>query len=227
MSVALSPDGKRVATSVLDPASHTFDIWLYDTSRPRPVRFTFEGSRTYLPAIWSPDGASIVFASRRNSKYGLYRKAADLSGGEELLYSNEFSVRPATWSRDGAAILCVFGDGSSSYGRGLFSVPLTGERKPVAVAQLPTSTDAPQISFDGRSLAYSSIESSRAEIYVVTYPEGAGKVQVSVNGGMQARWRRDGKEIYYIAPDGRLMAVEIKTSGTTIQAGRVEPLFAV
>jgi len=107
----------------------------------------------------------------------------------------------------------------------MFALPLTGERKPVRVGPEGTLPESPRLSPDGRSVAYISLESTRPEVYVMSYPEAAGKVQVSVAGGMQPRWRGDGKEIFYIAPDGKLMAAEVKTKGSTVEVGRIQTLF--
>jgi hypothetical protein len=84
---------------------------------------------------------------------------------------------------------------------------------------------SPRFSPDGRWIAYGSIESRRAEIYVVPYSGLGGKLQISANGGVQARWRSDGKEIFYISPDGRLTAVEVKANAASLEVGRVQPFF--
>jgi Tol biopolymer transport system component len=223
-SVMLSPDGKRVATSVLDPTGHAFDLWLYDIARDLRTRFTFSASRSYLPAVWSPDGSSIAFAAYRDGKSAVFRKAKDLSGSDELLCDDP-AMYPTSWSPDGKTILMVKTTGGNAADSGIFALPLSGDRKPVAIAPAAVAPIAPRFSPDGRWIAYGSIESRRAEIYVVPYSGLGGKLQISANGGVQARWRSDGKEIFYISPDGRLTAVEVKANAAFLEVGRVQPLF--
>jgi Tol biopolymer transport system component len=220
-NVMLSPDGKRALVCLFDANSRTFDLWLYDVARGRRTRFTFENSRTILPGIWSPDGSAIAYEVFRNGKYGLYRKAADLSGSEETLLIESHAPFPTGWTPDGKTI--VYGIAGSA-GNTLFGLALAGDRKPFPV--LPGATQPSGVGFspDGRWLAYTSFE-QRPEIYVVPYPGPGGKVQISANGGYQNRWRSDGKEVFYVGLDGKLMAAEIKTSGASLEVGRIEPLF--
>ena len=225
LSVMLSPDGKRAASSVLDPTGHAFDLWLYDIARDLRTRFTFHASRSYLPAVWSPDGSSIAFATYRDGKSAVFRKATDLSGSEELLCDDP-AMYPTSWSSDGKTILMVKTTGGNAADNGIFALHLSGDRKPVAIAPAAVAPDSPRFSPDGRWIAYGSIESQRAEIYVVPYSGLGGKLQISANGGTQARWRSDGKEIFYISPDGRLMAVQVKANTASLEVGRVQPLFA-
>ena len=220
VGVELSPDRKNVATSVLDPVSRTFDLWLYGVPKAVRTRFTFNASRNYPHAIWSPDGASMVFDSNRDGKFGLYRKASNLSGSEELLYTDEVLVVPTGWSpmRD----LILYNRG----GQRIYALPLSGERKPFQILPDAVAPVAAQFSPDGRWIVYGSGESQRTEIYIAPFPGPGGKVQVSTTGGLQPRWRSDGKEISYVAPDGRLMAVEVKVNGSSVEAGRAQPLFS-
>jgi serine/threonine protein kinase/Tol biopolymer transport system component len=222
MSVALSMDGKRAATSVLDPATHSYDIWLYDVGRDRPIRFTFDRSRGFMPAIWSPDGSRLAFVwPDRQGTFGLYRKAADLSGKEELLHTEKFAMLPINWPSGGQEIF--LGGWGIDNRNAILAVPLVGGSNAVRV--VTDNITSPRISPNGRSMVYSSFESSRSEVYVRSYPEGAGKIQVSVNGGMQPRWSRDGTEIFYIAPDGTLTAAEVTARGSKVEIGAVRPLF--
>ena len=223
LSVALSPDGKRAATSILDPATHSFDIWLYDTGRDRPTRFTFDRSRGFMPAIWSPDGSSLAFSlAREGDVFCLYRKATDRSGKEELLHTEKFAMLPINWPSAGDEI--YLGGWGIDTRNTIVAVPATGQSRS-ARRVLADNILSPRISPNGTSVVYASFESSRSEVYVSSYPEGGGKLQVSIDGGMQPRWSRDGKEVFYIAPDGTLTAVEIGTSGSKIEIGRVRPLF--
>jgi serine/threonine protein kinase/Tol biopolymer transport system component len=223
MSVALSPDGNRAAVSVLDSATHSYDIWLYDTGRDRPTRFTFDRSRGFMPALWSPDGSAVAFTQIGDGgKFALYRKPADLSGKEELLHTEKFALLPINWPAGGEEIyLGGFGIDNRNT---IVAVPAKGESKSVRRV-VTDNIISPRISPNGRLVVYASFESSHSEVYVRGYPEGGGKLQISINGGMQPRWSRDGKEVFYIAPDGTLTAAEVGTSGSKIEIGRVQPLF--
>ena len=223
-NLTLSPDGKRAIVSLFDANSRTFDLWLYDIARGLRTRFTFENSRTIQPVIWSPDGSAIVFEAFRNGKYGLYRKAADLSGGEELLLTDSSAPLPTGWTPDGKTV--VYGTGGIGAATNVFGLPLAGDRKPFPMLPGTILPNGARISPDGRWLAYFSFDSQRGEVYAVPYPGPGGKVQISANGGTQPRWRSDGKEIFYIGPDGRLMAAEIKANTASLEVGRVEPLFS-
>jgi hypothetical protein len=105
---------------------------------------------------------------------------------------------------------------------------MDGDRKPFPVVQTNFEERDGQFSPDGKWIAYGSNESGRFEIYLQPFPGPGGQAQVSTNGGAQVRWRRDGKELFYIALDGRLMAVPIRLASTTqaIEAGSPIPLFA-
>jgi Tol biopolymer transport system component len=222
-NIALSPDGKRAIVSLFDANARTFDLWLYDIARGLRTRFTFENSRTIQPVIWSPDGSAIIFEAFRNGKYGLYRKAADLSGGEELILTDSRAPFPTGWTPDGGTIL--YGTGGTGSATNVFGLPLTGDRKPFPILPGTILPNGARFSPDGRWLAYYSFDSQRPEVYAVPYPGPGGKVQISVNGGTQNRWSSDGREIFYIGLDGRLMAAEVKANTVSLEVGRVEPLF--
>jgi Tol biopolymer transport system component len=213
----LSPDGRSAVADIVDPATNTGDLWLYDVARALRKRFTFDNGGTFSLAAWSPDGTAIVFDSLTNGKYGLYRKPSNLSGGAQLLYAGEARILPTSWSPDGKLILAVEPPGR------ILTIP-SADPKPSLVATINTPS-FPRFSTDGRWMAYSSLDSGRSEIYVVPFPGPGGKVQVSSAGGTQPRWRRDGKEIFYVAPDGRLTAAEITFNGGSLEVGRVQPLF--
>jgi Tol biopolymer transport system component len=223
-NVMLSPDGKRALVCQLDPGTRTFDLWLYDVARGLRTRFTFENARTIMPAVWSPDGSVIAFEAFRGGKYGLYRKAADLSGSEELLDTATLAPFPYDWSPDGKVI--TYGSGGQGAGNSVMGLSLTGDRKSFRMLAGTILPNGARFSPDGRWLAYTSFESQRPEVYAVPYPGPGGKVQISTNGGAQTRWRSDGKEVFYIGLDGRLMAADVKASGASLEVGRIEPLFA-
>jgi dipeptidyl aminopeptidase/acylaminoacyl peptidase len=209
--LALSPDGKRVAASEMDQAGKD-DIWLLD-ARGVHTRFTFDGQSTR--PTWSPDGTRLVFYSLRGGSSNVYQKNSSGSGNEELLSK---SASPEDWSPDGRYLLYSFLD-PKNHNRDLWVLADPAEppenHKPVPYIQTPFDKRQAQFSPDGRWIAYASDESGpgQYQIYVQSFPAGAGKFQVSTGaGGTQPRWRRDGKEIFYLAADGKLMAVEAQTA---------------
>jgi dipeptidyl aminopeptidase/acylaminoacyl peptidase len=191
------------------------------------TRFTFPPLQGLTP-VWSPDGARIVF----NSGGDLYRKDASGGGQEELLLRNKGSIRPSDWSRDGRYLLYTETDTKTradlwilpdSMGKSVGSTPVPFLRSDFNECQ-------GQFSPDGRWIAYVSDESGQFEVYVRPFPSAAGKTKVSNNGGREPRWRRDGKELFYVEPDRlmyRLMAAPVRLgSAPVFEADAPEPLFA-
>jgi hypothetical protein len=221
-NLALAPDGGRVAIGRV--VQGNVDVWLIDGGRGVPTRFTFDAVVDNA-AVWSPDGSQVVFRSSRNGVHDLFVKAASGTADEQPLLVNSQSKGPLDWSQDGRFLL--YGTQDAKTASDLWVLPMTGERKPFAVLQSSFNEMEGQFSPDGRWLAYASDESGRYEIYVRTFPEASGKWLVSVAGGVEPRWRRDGRELYYVAPDTRLMAVPIRPAPDThaFDSGSPVPLF--
>ncbi|HYT31056.1 MAG TPA: hypothetical protein VEO37_00560, partial [Thermoanaerobaculia bacterium] len=218
---ALSPDGKRVAVERRDSQTGTDDIWLVDLARSALLRFTF-GPFNQTHPVWSPDGSRIVFASDRDGASNLHQKASSGAGSEELLLASDSAKSSTDWSLDGRFI--AYENQDPKTGSDLWVLPLFADRKPIPFLQTEFNEGQGQFSPDGRWLAYFSDESGRREIYVQAFPASGGKWQISTTGGMFPRWRRDGKELFYIAADRKLMAVEVQTD-PTLQADRPRALF--
>jgi Tol biopolymer transport system component/predicted Ser/Thr protein kinase len=212
----LSPDGKRVATSRGQAGST--DIWIEEGARTS--RFTF-GRGSNVWTIWSPDGRRVVFSSVRKGAQDLYEKPADGSGSEELLIASADNKQPNSWSPDGRVILYHSGQNNGD----LMVLPLTGDRKPYAFLSTPFNEQNGVFSPDGKWVAYQSNESGRDEIYVRPFPGPGGQWQVSTGGGSMPRWRADGKELYYLAPDLKIMAAAITVQGASLAPGTPEALF--
>jgi Tol biopolymer transport system component len=218
----LSPDGKRASFSIIDQAGKGRDIWFYDLARGLRTRFTF-GPETALTSIWSPDGSRIVFNINRKGHFDLYQKSSSGAGTEEVLLEDNLDKIPFSWSPDGRFILYRAGAGQT--GRGLFLLPLSGDHKPVRFLNTKFEEGFGQFSPDGRWVAYRSDESGRSEVYVAPFPGPGGKWQISTAGGTLPRWRRDGTEIFYLAPDDTMMAATVDGKGATFEVHAVKPLF--
>ena len=206
-----------------DSSGRNRDIWILELARGVLSRFTFDSGNDFLP-IWSPDGSRIAFGSDRGGgASSLYQKPSDGSGAEELLFkSTTENAAPYNWSPDGRFIIHRY------MANGFFNsgvLPLTSDRKPQLYQQVSFTQTLRDVSADGRWVVYQSNESGRFEVFVQTFPTPGGKWQVSNSGGIHPRWRDDGKEIFYYAADGQLMAVPIGAGDKALQIGAPAPLF--
>ncbi len=216
----LAPDGARVA---LDrTVNGNEDLWLVESARGAPTRFTFEPGRDSSP-IWSPDGSRIVFASNRKGGMDLYQKLSNGAGTEEPLLEIPANQWPVDWSPDGRSLLYRHND----RGFDLWVLPLSGDREPFAFVNGDFHEKDGQFSPDGRWVAYGSSETGRSEVYVRSFPAADGKQQVSTEGGAQPRWRRDGRELFFIGLNGTLLAapITLAAEGKALQVGTAVTLF--
>jgi eukaryotic-like serine/threonine-protein kinase len=218
----LSADGLRLAMDRTVAGNR--DVWIFELARSIITRFTVETGIDATP-IWSPDGKQVLFRSNRNGVNQLYVKPASGAGTEEHLKTSDLPSGGGDWSPDGKTILFSVVDPAS--GVDLWGVRLDGDRKPFPVVKTAFEERDPQFSPDGKWIAFASNESGRMEIYVQAFPHAAGKAQVSANGGTQVRWRRDGRELFYLAFDGMLMSVPIDptAAGQPFNAGVPVALF--
>ncbi len=219
-SPKLSPDGKQVVVSRRELSGNA-DIYVIDLARNVSTRLTFDPDADDYP-IWSPDGSRIVWYSRREGNRGLYQKLASGTGQDELLLKSDALVAPSHWPADGKFIAYTRVDPQTK--ADLWVLPLDAGSQPVPFLQTPFAEWRARFSPDGRWIAYQSDESGMHEIYVQTFPASGGKWQVSTQGGSQSYWRGDGKELYYISGDGKLMAVAVN-SGSTFAPGLPQVLF--
>jgi len=220
MEPALSPDGRRVAIGV-GSWTPVGDVWLLDVERGSFSRFTTDPKDDSTP-IWSPDGSRIAFSSNGKGPFNVYVKDASGAGRDELLWHSDRDSFPQSWSPDGNSLLCVRMDPRTQ--SDIWTVPIGGGR-PSAYLDAAYNEASPAFSPDGKWVAYSSDESGHSEVYVQTFPKSAGKWQVSTRGGDKAQWSRDGRELFYLAPDGKLMAAAVTTTGAGFSAALPAPLF--
>ncbi len=218
-SVSISPDGTRIALEVL--GSGLEDLWLYDVRGQRATQLTFDPANDVSP-VWTPDGQHVLFGSKRGGPYALYSKRADGTGQPEQLVS--FEGKPRLWSiaPDGRTLAYV--ESTPETGWDLHSVALEGEPvlQPLLAGDFQETN--PQISPDGRWLAYASDESGQREIYVSPFPNAAeGKWRVSRDGGTEPLWAEDGRELFY-RNGSAVFAVSVDTS-SAFASGEPQLLF--
>jgi Tol biopolymer transport system component len=217
---SMSPDGRRLA--VQRTAAGNTDIWLLDVERDTPVRFTTDPEADIAP-LWSPGGDRIVFSSRRN-RFNLYEKPIGGAAATELL-ATEVAKSATDWSNDGRFIM--FRSLGAGSGWDIWALPMNGERKPLAVVQTKFEERDAQFSPDGKWIAYQSDESGRFEIYLQRFPVGNERIRISPSGGAQAQWRADGRELFYLALNGQLLAVPIAWTASGVPvAGTPVSLFS-
>jgi serine/threonine protein kinase/Tol biopolymer transport system component len=218
-SVALSPDGTRMAVS---KGSGLMDIWVYEFVHGHSQRLTFEPARHFM-AVWSPDGSRIAFTSNPAGIFDLYQKASSGVGNEDLLLQSNEAKYPYDWSSDGRWLLYGVLAGPLN----LWLLPLVGDdRKPMHYLTSQYNQSQARFSPDGRYVAYTSDETGKNEVYVQPLPQpSGGKWPVSKGGGNQPLWRRDGKELFYVSADSKMMAVDVSTT-PVFSSGNPKALFA-
>jgi Tol biopolymer transport system component len=226
---ALSPDERRLAVGRRESPGKSADLWVFDLLRGTATRLTDDPADDMNPT-WSPDGKRIAFWSSRRGVREIYQKAADGSGHDALvLESKDWSTHVEDWSPDGRFLLYNYWRAGKP---DLYIVPLSpaGRLQPIPFVATSYSEHRGQFSPDGRWVTYGSTESGQEEVYVRGVSPGGtstlGKWQVSTAGGLEPRWRHDGRELFYVS-SSTLMAVPVKTDGTSFEAGIPTPLFEI
>ena len=219
----LSPDGSRVAVDIADLKTDNVDIWLENTAGSGNTRFTFDPSEE-VAGIWSPDGSMVAWRSVPKEGCAVFEKRSNNLERERKIYQGNVSddFIPNSWSPDGRQIVATHWTLNHPY---VVEVSVADGKETQLLSGRSNQIDG-QISPDGKWLAYASDETGVWEIYVTSFPDAAGKWQVSRGGGTEPRWRRDGKELFYIAPSGILQAVSVDAQ-SVFATGTPSPLFQI
>jgi serine/threonine protein kinase len=223
-SPRISPDGKRIAYSLRERGNT--DLWIADLDNKAPIHLTFESSTEQYP-VWSPDGQHLAFVSNRDGRIrDVYRMAASAGQPARRLTESSYYCQTIDWSSDGRHLAYVHINVSSR----ISIIPPDGG---MSYEFLKDQAGNSQAQFDPgkppRWLAYSSDDTSQWEVYVQAFvpgqPASGGREQISINGGKNPRWRADGRELFFIAHDGKVMAVDVNGSGANFQHSRPRHLF--
>jgi eukaryotic-like serine/threonine-protein kinase len=213
---SISPDGRRVVFDQIDREGRNVNIWVDELAGGVPVRLTFSPAADQLP-IWTQDGGRITFGSNRSFHFTVYQKNSDGSGAETQIIDLDAPQQgPWDWSRDGKYLLLMKNEQ-------LWYLS-TSDWQPKPFIQTKGTILNAQFSPDGKWVAYSSNETGSSEVYVSAFSNPLSKRQISRGGGQEPRWRRDGKELFYLAADAKLMAVPVR-AGATFESGPPEALF--
>ena len=225
----ISPDGRRFVYSISDVRRGTNDLWRQEIEGGRQTRLTDDFDEDLAP-VWAPDGKSVFFSKGRGEPPQIHRKIVTDPGNGELVLTQEGSHFPLDVSPDGQYLLYLTKNPTGVVGNDLWILPLAGAPKPMALTATDYDETQGVFSPDGRWVAYVSTEAGREDVYVQPFlpvEPARGRAQrerVSPDGGSQPRWRRDGREFYYIAADNTLMAVPVGASGRP-GAAQARPLF--
>ena len=216
----LSPNGRFVAVTRQDGTAS--DVWVIDWQRAAVAwRLTSDPSDDLNP-VWSSDNSRVAYTTYRKGNADIYVRNANGVGPETPLLASPSHEIIEAWSPTGKYIAYLFGADNQL---DIYAMPLDGDRKPFPVVQDQFQKNEPQFSYDGKWLAYTSNETGMFQVYVISFPAGDKRLQVTMAGGGQPRWREDGRELYYRAPDNRIMAVDIIKAGAEIEAGEPHTLF--
>jgi eukaryotic-like serine/threonine-protein kinase len=236
---SLSPDGTRLAITIFVGNQGIADLWVLDLTRATRTRVTFNGltsgitgtSAAANQAPWTPDGKTIFYSSISKGVFQIYAKAADGSDtGRLVMESADATASPRSVSPDGRYLVYERRLNQKETGAHIWALPLSdggkpGDGKPFPVVQDVFDERAPVVSPDGKWMAYQSNESGRAEIYITAFPAGGAKWQVSSNGGTYPKWRRDGRELFFLDPQDNIVAVDANASGNAVKLGAPHTLF--
>ncbi|HKJ81763.1 MAG TPA: protein kinase [Ignavibacteriaceae bacterium] len=222
-----SPDEKNIVYHrVMGPGMDKImnqDIWIYNRERDFSTRFTTDPAADIAP-VWSSDSKKIVYSSSPDSVYNIYEKDIDGEREPKLLFKNNFFKAPLDWSSDGKYILAAVDALSTGYD--LWIIPMFSDKKPFPYLHTKFNEGLGCFSPDGKWIAYVSDETGSPEVYIQSFPEPGKRYVVSTKGGSYPKWRKDGKELFYISSNDSLTAVEIKLKDHP-EIGGTKSLFKI
>ncbi len=222
-SFALSPDDRLVALIRNEP-NRLNSLWQLNLAQGTTTRFVTDTDSANFFPVWSPNSEQLAFASARNSALNLYLKQTNGTAPEERLLETRFQTYPLSWSPDGKFLIYAMGDPLTR--TDIWSLPLSGERKPQPLLQTKSDERAAKVSPDGNWLVYVSDETGIAEVYVTQFPQPGRTWRISKSGGNNPCWRTDGKELFFLSGK-QLMATNVNNGGTEFQASTPHPLFEI
>jgi Tol biopolymer transport system component len=218
-----SPDGTRLAVARRESTVTTRDIWVFDLVRGNRLRLTLDDGDDKAPR-WSADGQWLMFSSNRLGVDDIYKVLASGEGADELVFASETHKSVNAWSLDGRFV--VYDTGGPGSTVDLYALPLDGDRRPIVVDSHYGFQQQADISPDGRLIAYASSESGKYEVMVKNFPEEGGRRQISTDGGREPVWRRDGRELFFLADD-TVMSVDVHTSAVGFDWSVPRTLFKI
>jgi Tol biopolymer transport system component len=222
----ISPDGSQIAFSMYDTGIDKDQIWIGDLARGTQTRLTAGPGENSVPT-WSPDGSRVAFRSDRKHQADLILRAASGASADEALSDEPGQKVPEDWSRDGRFLLYFNRPPSGDRTPRISALPMFGERKPLLVYGRVTDGrigGVARFSPDGHWVAVTTDESGRNEVCAISFPDSGRKIQVSNAGGESPRWRADGRELFFVGPGRKLMAVEVQ-AGADLKLGVLRTLF--
>jgi serine/threonine protein kinase len=219
-ALCLTGDGRRIVFDLADPESGAVDLWWADVEGGTPSRLTFDRAVDFYP-VCDPAGQSVLFASLRDGPPNLYRVPLSAPGTETPLLRSPVPKVASDWARNGIVLFSVLNRGT---GWDIGMLPAAGA-EPTLLVHTPADERNGRLSPDGRWMAYVSNESGTAEVYAQPFPATGARWQISRGGGAQPQWRGDGRALFYLAQDRRLMEVPAGAAGTQLAVGEPRALF--
>ncbi|HEX4441860.1 MAG TPA: protein kinase [Thermoanaerobaculia bacterium] len=223
-ALRLSPDGTRASVIEGDPNS---DLWVYELDRGFRTRLT-TSEQVILTPLWTRDGSEILYVSGTSatvgSDYKLLRRSAFGGGKVVEIARSKIRIEPTDLSPDGKYIVADRGAIGATM---IWLYPLDAPDKASAMLEATGLQTDGRISPDGRWMSFSQLQGGRFEVFVVAFPSGTDRQQVSAAGGTHARWSPDGRTLYFVSQDNELMSAPVETQGSTLRLKKAETLFPV
>jgi len=223
-----SPDAKSLVFDLITTNTGKVDLWMQEISSGNRTRVASDPLNLVShSAVWSPDGTRLAYFSERNGKRVIYIKSVNQIAREEERWEakDDAYLGADSWTPDGKFLILTERPVRIE-GFRIALIPVAGKDSPATLLEVKgANVDQGQVSPDGRWIAYRSDESGKNEIYITSFPKPTGELQVSIAGGVTPRWRHDERELYYLAPDRKLMVVDLKEISGSLQVASIRPLF--